>query len=144
MAVGPISVTAERENVVDFATPYYDFAGIQIMIKKTEVENSMFTFTTVFSIEVWLCWFSVLGATAVLLHAFDRLSHCRCGQNSGIPTPPHDGFDLKDSFWFVIASLTLSGENSGMLGVDALRDGIFCCCNTTFCHIQQNIPNSYV
>jgi hypothetical protein len=45
-------VTAEREEVVDFTLPYYDFAGIQILMKKDEAAVSLFYFVDVFTTEV--------------------------------------------------------------------------------------------
>ena len=37
IALAPLSVMAERENVVDFTVPYYDLVGITIMMKKPKV-----------------------------------------------------------------------------------------------------------
>lgn len=52
MAAAPMSVTLERDTVVDFTTPYYEYAGIRILIKKQEAENNLFTFVDVFHYEV--------------------------------------------------------------------------------------------
>ena len=42
MVVAPISVTLERETVVDFTTPYYDYAGIQILMTKPTTKQDLF------------------------------------------------------------------------------------------------------
>ena len=37
IALAPLSVMAERENVVDFTVPYYDLVGITILMRKPKV-----------------------------------------------------------------------------------------------------------
>ena len=48
MAAAPVSVTLEREEVVDFTTPYYEYSGIRILLKKPDAEDNLFTFVDVF------------------------------------------------------------------------------------------------
>lgn len=55
IALGSLSVMAERENVVDFTVPYYDLVGITILMKKPKTPTSLFKFLTVLESEVWLC-----------------------------------------------------------------------------------------
>ncbi|KAF8790580.1 Ionotropic receptor 25a like protein [Argiope bruennichi] len=55
IALGPISVMAERETVVDFTVPYYDLVGISILMKKPSVPSSLFKFLTVLEANVWAC-----------------------------------------------------------------------------------------
>jgi len=38
VALGALSVMAERENVIDFTVPYYDLVGISILMKKPKVK----------------------------------------------------------------------------------------------------------
>ena len=52
MAAAPVSVTLEREEVVDFTTPYYEYAGIRILVKKSDAEDNLFTFVDVFHYQV--------------------------------------------------------------------------------------------
>lgn len=47
IALGPISVMAERENDIDFTVPYYDLVGTTILMKRNEVEYSLFKFLKV-------------------------------------------------------------------------------------------------
>ena len=47
IAIGPIAVMAERENDIDFTVPYYDLVGITILMKKTDVQYSLFKFMQV-------------------------------------------------------------------------------------------------
>ncbi|XP_065556599.1 ionotropic receptor 25a-like isoform X5 [Artemia franciscana] len=59
IALGALSVTAERETVIDFTIPYYDLVGITILMKKPIIPTSLFKFLTVLENEVWGC---ILGA----------------------------------------------------------------------------------
>ncbi|XP_055341715.1 ionotropic receptor 25a-like [Paramacrobiotus metropolitanus] len=74
IALAPLSVMAERENVVDFTVPYFDLVGISILMKKSGQEQSLFKFVTVLEAPVWG---SILGAyllTSLLMFIFDRYS----------------------------------------------------------------------
>ena len=108
LGVGPISVTAERETVIDFTAPYYDYAGLQIVMRDPKGPKSLFIFTTVFTNYVWLAWFSLLIGTAFLLYGYHRFRSYMLSKG-GEETQPIL-FDLKDSFWFVMASITLAGR----------------------------------
>lgn len=59
IALGAMSVMAERESVVDFTVPYYDLVGISILMKKPKATTSLFKFLTVLENDVWMC---ILGA----------------------------------------------------------------------------------
>jgi glutamate receptor, ionotropic, invertebrate len=37
-------VLAERENDIDFTVPFYDLVGLSILMKRSEVETSLFKF----------------------------------------------------------------------------------------------------
>lgn len=55
MAVAPLSITEERERVVDFSKPFMN-TGISIMIKKPEkVKPGVFSFMDPLDTKVWLC-----------------------------------------------------------------------------------------
>ena len=72
MAVGAISIMAERETVVDFTVPYYDLVGVAVVMKKMEAPTNLFNFMIVFENSVW---FTIAGAwfvSSVVLWAFDR------------------------------------------------------------------------
>lgn len=110
--VGALTVTAAREEVVDFTLPYYDFAGIQILMKKPDASINLFYFADVFTPVAWLCLFGVIFLTSFLLYMFEKFSPSNELQQSsgsddnGLPR----AFNLKESIWFVIGSVTLAGE----------------------------------
>ena len=55
IALGALSVMAERENVIDFTVPYYDLVGITILMKKPKAKTQLFKFLTVLDSSVWGC-----------------------------------------------------------------------------------------
>ena len=48
MIAATLSVTLRRTLKVDFTIPYYDYAGIQILMKKPVQDKNLFNFLTVF------------------------------------------------------------------------------------------------
>lgn len=55
LALGTISIMAERETAIDFTVPFYDLVGIAILMKKPKSPSALFKFLTVLEDEVWLC-----------------------------------------------------------------------------------------
>ena len=55
MAIAPLTITAGRERVVDFAKPFMN-VGISIMIKRPEKQKpGVFAFMEPFSVPLWSC-----------------------------------------------------------------------------------------
>ncbi|XP_070180273.1 ionotropic receptor 25a-like [Littorina saxatilis] len=130
IAVGSLTVSAEREEVVDFTTPFYEFVGIEILVKEVPKEQNLLFFVTVFSEPMWGAWFGVLLLTGFLLAVFDYLSPFSVRNTRGKSgggdggdggggykkdreeEAGKDTFDLKEGLWLVTASFTLSGPES--------------------------------
>lgn len=54
MAIAPLTITSERERVIDFSTPFMNH-GISIMLKKPVKQNeSFFSFMSPLSKEIWV------------------------------------------------------------------------------------------
>ncbi|XP_060066493.1 LOW QUALITY PROTEIN: ionotropic receptor 25a-like [Ylistrum balloti] len=112
IAVGPISVMAERENVVDFTVPYYDLVGLTILMKKPKFEYFLFKFLIVLHPKVWLCIIAAYFLFSVLLCAFDKLSPFSYQNNLKLwkgHGPEPRIFTLKEGVWFCMMSLTPQG-----------------------------------
>lgn len=62
LIVAALKMTAEREELIDFVSPYFDQTGILIVMKKPVPDTSLFKFMTVLRLEVWL---SILGALII-------------------------------------------------------------------------------
>ncbi|KAG8201467.1 hypothetical protein JTE90_024336 [Oedothorax gibbosus] len=113
IALGPISVMAERETVVDFTVPYYDLVGISILMKKPSVPSSLFKFLTVLEGNVWACILAAYFITSFLMYLFDRLSPYSYYNNKEKYKDDDEDekrdFSLKESLWFCMTSLTPQG-----------------------------------
>ncbi|CAL4202702.1 unnamed protein product, partial [Meganyctiphanes norvegica] len=115
IALAPLSVMAERENVVDFTVPYYDLVGITILMLKPKVPTSLFKFLTVLEAEVWVCilcaYISLPGNTCFLLWIFDRFSpySYQNNQQKYVDDDEKRMFTLKECLWFCMTSLTPQG-----------------------------------
>ena len=128
MAVGAISIMAERETVVDFTVPYYDLVGVAVVMKKMEAPTNLFNFMIVFENSVW---FTIAGAwfvSSVVLWAFDRQeSKCKyiitsnfflfryspySYQNNEEYYQDDDEqryFHIREALWFCCCSITPQG-----------------------------------
>ncbi|KAL3196889.1 hypothetical protein MRX96_014977 [Rhipicephalus microplus] len=83
IALGPLSVTAERELVVDFTVPYYDMVGISILMKRPAVKSSLFKFLTVLEESVW-----GVHPGGLLFH---QLPHVRLRSPESVQLPQQQG-----------------------------------------------------
>ncbi|CAL1539208.1 unnamed protein product [Lymnaea stagnalis] len=112
LAVGPISVMAERETVIDFTVPFYDLVGLTILMKKPTVDYSLFKFLSVLDHAVWGCIIGAFILFSVLICVFDRLSPFSY-QNRRSQWKEHGEeprvFTLKEGIWFCMMSLTPQG-----------------------------------
>ena len=52
IAIASLTITSEREEVVDFITPYFDQSGISIAGRKPVRPRSLFKFLEVLHVEV--------------------------------------------------------------------------------------------
>ncbi|KAL3278038.1 hypothetical protein HHI36_013379 [Cryptolaemus montrouzieri] len=111
IGLGSISVMAERENVIDFTVPYYDLVGYMILVKSSDIKPSLFKFLTVLEDEVWLCVLAAYFITSFLLWIFDKYSPYSYQNNKEkyIDDEEKRIFNLKESLWFCMTSLTPQG-----------------------------------
>ncbi|XP_034948541.1 ionotropic receptor 25a-like [Chelonus insularis] len=112
IAIGTLSVMAERENVVDFTVPYYDLVGLSILMYKPVPPTSLFKFLTVLENEVWLCILGAYFFTSFLMWIFDRWSPYSYHNNEEKYKDDIEEkriFDLKECLWFCMTSLTPQG-----------------------------------
>lgn len=72
--VTAFSVMSERENAIDFTTPYYDPVGMTVMIRNTGFEYSITRFLNVLEGSVWGCILTAFVIVSVFLCLFDHYS----------------------------------------------------------------------
>ena len=61
VAIGAITITAEREEIVDFSKPFMDFKISLLMQKPTGEELNLFAFLQPFEMNVWLSTIAVVS-----------------------------------------------------------------------------------
>lgn len=133
MAIAPLTITTEREKVVEFSKPFMSMA-INIMIKKpSKYKAGAFSFMSPLSREVWISVGFAYVAVVIVMYVVSRFSahataaaHVRPVHNNyggggvggggighelqqTIPPPPrfvHNPFTLANSMWFAVAAVT--------------------------------------
>ncbi len=109
ISVATLTMTTEREEVIDFVAPYFDQSGISILLRKKEPKQSIFKFMTVLKPEVWLGILAAVFIVAFLIWALDRFSpYSYYNNKEAYPEGARD-FTLGESLWFSLTSLTPQG-----------------------------------
>ncbi|XP_037966542.2 ionotropic receptor 25a [Plutella xylostella] len=108
-AVSALTMTAEREEVIDFVAPYFEQTGILIVIRKPTRKTSLFKFMTVLRTEVWLSIVAALILTGFMIWLLDKYSPYSARNNPEAYPYPCREFTLKESFWFALTSFTPQG-----------------------------------
>ncbi|KAH9630558.1 hypothetical protein HF086_016062 [Spodoptera exigua] len=109
IAISALTMTAEREEVIDFVAPYFEQTGILIVIRKPIRKTSLFKFMTVLRTEVWLSIVAALVLTGFMIWLLDKYSPYSARNNPDAYPYPCREFTLKESFWFALTSFTPQG-----------------------------------
>lgn len=111
IGLGSMSIMNEREMVIDFTSPFYDFVGSSIMMLLPSTPSSLFKFYTVLETQVWLCILAAYCATSCLIWFFDRYSPYSYQNNLEKYKDDDERrvFTLTECFWFCLLSLTPQG-----------------------------------
>lgn len=111
IAVAPLTISAERECVIDFSKPFMQL-GISIMIKKPEKQKpGIFSFMDPLSYYIWLCIAVSYLAVSVVLFIVARLSPSEQQvetDEDGQMTTSTD-FTLRNSLWFALGAFMQQG-----------------------------------
>ncbi|KAH8314880.1 hypothetical protein KR074_007202, partial [Drosophila pseudoananassae] len=134
LAIGPLTITAERERVIDFSKPFMTL-GISIMIKKPVKQTpGVFSFLNPLSQEIWMSVILSYVGVSIVLYFVTRFPpyewrivrrpqpDATAQQPPGIiggatlsepqnlqpPVPPND-FSLLNSFWYSLAAFMQQG-----------------------------------
>ncbi|KAK3594265.1 hypothetical protein CHS0354_023655 [Potamilus streckersoni] len=107
MAIAPISISSQRERVVDFTKPYMSL-GISIMIKKTAVkETSVFSFMDPLSYEIWMCILFAYIGVSVVLFLVSRFSPTEWHVEDGASIT--NDFTIANSLWYSLGAFMQQG-----------------------------------
>ena len=72
LAIADLTITYEREQGVDFTTPFMNL-GVSILFKKpTKKPPNLFSFLSPLSLDVWIYWVTAYLGVSVLLFILAR------------------------------------------------------------------------
>jgi hypothetical protein len=125
IAIASMTITSERERVIDFSKPFMSL-GISIMIKKpVKQKPGVFSFLNPLSKEIWVCViFSYVGVSIVLfivsrfspyewrlLHYGDDNGHQHpgVGSSASAPSTVANDFSILNSLWFALGAFMQQG-----------------------------------
>ncbi|XP_052064515.1 glutamate receptor 4-like [Mytilus californianus] len=97
LGMGAISITSEREEVVDFSLGVLS-TGVNMLISKPKEHSSIFQFMRPFTLELWM---GILGATVIVCIVYLML-------DTGNPDRK---FTLKEVLWFSVGTLLMRGTD---------------------------------
>ncbi|ESN96493.1 hypothetical protein HELRODRAFT_133637, partial [Helobdella robusta] len=108
LAIAPLTITADRESVIDFSKPFMG-VGISIMIKKmSKKPPNVFSFMDPLSYEVWMCIIFAYIGVSVVLFLVSRFSpfewHVDNKQDSVA-----NNFTIFNSLWFSLGAFMQQG-----------------------------------
>ncbi|XP_012347986.1 ionotropic receptor 25a isoform X2 [Apis florea] len=109
IVVAALTMTSEREEVIDFVAPYFEQSGLLIVMRKPVRKPSLFKFMTVLKVEVWLSIVGALTLTGIMIWILDKYSPYSARNNKQLYPYPCREFTLKESFWFALTSFTPQG-----------------------------------
>jgi len=116
IGVGAISVTAKREEIIDFTQPFYE-SGLQVLVAGgggNFADNIFPMIKNLFNLKL-------IGAFALLIFTILVISHLvwRCEHKvNGDQWPETYRSGLWESFWWTISTLLVGGaDNKGPVGV---------------------------
>jgi polar amino acid transport system substrate-binding protein len=116
VGVGAISVTAKREEVIDFSQPFYE-SGLQVLVSGSSgsfADNIFSLISNLFNIELIGAFALLLVTMFIISHLVWRFEH----PVNGDQWPKNYRAGMWESFWWTISTLLVGGaDNKGPVGV---------------------------
>ncbi|XP_060889769.1 glutamate receptor ionotropic, delta-1-like [Labrus mixtus] len=123
LAVSAITITPERENVVDFSKRYLDYS-VGILLRKPEEKINIFSLFAPFDLAVWACIAAAIPVVGVLIFLLNRLQALRSSSSQNAPPGQSSGGEgsgtLHSAIWIVYGAFVQQGGD-GVVGSVALR-----------------------
>ncbi|XP_061611329.1 glutamate receptor ionotropic, delta-1-like isoform X2 [Phyllopteryx taeniolatus] len=121
LAVAAITITPERENVVDFSKRYLDYS-VGILLRKPEEKVNIFSLFVPFDLAVWACIAAAVPVVGVLIFLLNRLQALRSSAAHNAPPgqPDNGSGSLHGAIWIVYGAFVQQGGD-GVAGSMALR-----------------------
>nr|XP_023697048.1 glutamate receptor ionotropic, delta-1-like isoform X3 [Paramormyrops kingsleyae] len=105
LAISAITITPERENVVDFSMRYMDYS-VGILLRKPEEKVNIFSLFAPFDLAVWSCIAAAIPVVGVLIFVLRRIQTVRN------PSAPQQPSSLNSAIWLVYGSFVQQGGDS--------------------------------
>lgn len=106
LAVSAITVTPERESVVDFSKRYLDYS-VGILMRKSEEKINIFSLLAPFDLAVWACIAAAIPVVGVMIFILRRVQSVR-------PPGGHQATSvstsLQSAIWIVYGAFVQQGE----------------------------------
>ncbi|MES2595973.1 MAG: transporter substrate-binding domain-containing protein [Verrucomicrobiota bacterium] len=116
VGVGAISVTAKREEIIDFSQPFYE-SGLQILTSGgggSFADSMLALLRNLFNLELIGMFLLLLFTMLIISHLVWRYEH----KINGDQWPETYKAGLWESFWWTISTLLVGGaDNKGPVGV---------------------------
>ncbi|XP_058666517.1 glutamate receptor ionotropic, delta-1 isoform X3 [Ammospiza caudacuta] len=109
LAISAITITPERESVVDFSKRYMDYS-VGILIKKPEEKINIFSLFAPFDFAVWACIAAAIPIVGVLIFVLHRIQAVRA-QGAAQPSPSVSS-TLHSAIWVVYGAFVQQGGES--------------------------------
>ena len=109
LAIAPLTITAERERVVDFSKPFMN-VGITIMLKRPEKQKpGIFSFMAPFSLPMWSCITAAYLGVSFAIFLVSRFSSEEMRPPQEVSASSVDSVTRQDGvlhsrFWFRLSS----------------------------------------
>ncbi|XP_072439689.1 glutamate receptor ionotropic, delta-1-like isoform X2 [Chiloscyllium punctatum] len=116
IAISAITITPERENVVDFSKRYMDYS-VGILLKKPEEKINIFSIFAPFDLAVWACIAAAIPLVGVLIFVLNRVQLVRTQTPTHPQTPPSTSNTLHSAIWLVYGAFVQQGGDSPMNSV---------------------------
>ncbi|RUS87244.1 hypothetical protein EGW08_004996 [Elysia chlorotica] len=112
IAVAPLTITKDRERVVDFSKPFMD-TGISIMIKKPDkTKPGVFSFMDPLDKYVWLCIAMGFLAVSFVLYFVGRFSPYEWNvEEDSTEKTATTIFSISNTLWFSLGALMQQGSD---------------------------------
>lgn len=109
LAVAPLTITSQRESVVDFSKPWMNL-GISILISKPEkTKPGIFSFMAPLSGEIWMCvTFAYIGVS-VILFLVSRFSPYEWSIEDETTPQLSNKFSILNTLFFALAAFMQQG-----------------------------------